>query len=203
MIRHFHEQDARVTPATLRGIDAAVDALAGQGAVVADVTLSPLQDWMACGSLISITERCTAYEEWAQTRLGDFGERVRGRLMLGAFVTGTDYVQALRLRRELRAEIAMAATDCDILITAAAPGEAPRMDAVPAWDNFARPSFTIPFNVCGWPAMSVCAGFGDGGLPVAVQFVAKPFQEATLFRAAHAFEAATPHRARRPMPIAA
>ena len=37
----------------------------------------------------------------------------------------------------------------------------------------------MPFNVAGYPAMSVCAGFGAGGLPVAIQLVGKPFQEAT------------------------
>ena len=63
--------------------------------------VAPLQDWMACGSLISITERAAAYEEWARTRLADFGERMRSRLMLGAFVSGVDYLQAVRRRRDL------------------------------------------------------------------------------------------------------
>ena len=50
------------------------------------------------------------------------------------------------------------------LVTAAAPNEAPKIDDVPLWDLFDRPSFTMPFNVAGYPAMSVCAGFGEGGL---------------------------------------
>jgi aspartyl-tRNA(Asn)/glutamyl-tRNA(Gln) amidotransferase subunit A len=56
----------------------------------------------------------------------------------------------------------------------------------------------MPFNVTGYPAISVCAGFGEGGLPVAIQLVGKPFQEATLFRVADAFEKTTPFRDRRP-----
>jgi aspartyl-tRNA(Asn)/glutamyl-tRNA(Gln) amidotransferase subunit A len=56
----------------------------------------------------------------------------------------------------------------------------------------------MPFNVAGYPAISVCAGFGEGGLPVAVQLAAKPFQEATLLRVADAFEKATPFRNARP-----
>ena len=44
----------------------------------------------------------------------------------------------------------------------------------------------------------VCSGFGEGGLPVAIQLVGKPFQEATVLRVADAFEKATPFRARRP-----
>ena len=160
--------------------------------------LSPLQDWAACGSLISITERAAAYEEWARTRLPDFGERMRSRLMLGAFVSGVDYVQAVRRRRELRAELKAAMEDLDLVLTAVFPNEAPKIDAVPKWDTFGPASFMMPFNVAGYPAMSVCSGFGAGGLPVAIQLVGKPFQEATVLRAADAFEKATPHRDRRP-----
>jgi len=56
----------------------------------------------------------------------------------------------------------------------------------------------MPFNVAGYPAISICSGFGEGGLPVAIQLVGKPFQEATVLRTADAFEKATPFRDRRP-----
>jgi len=198
IIHHFHEVDYKVSDGTRQGIDAAIATLRGLGAEIREVQLSPLQDWGACGSLISITERATAYEEWARTRLGDFGERVQRRLHLGALVSGVDYVQAVRRRRELRAELKSAIAGLDVVVTAAAPGEAPKIDDVPIWDVFDRPSFTMPFNVAGYPAMSVCAGFGEGGLPVALQLVGKPFEEPTLFRIADAFEKATPFRNSRP-----
>ena len=84
VIRHFHETGlSRSTPATQTGIDNALAVFRSLGATVSDVTVSPLQDWHACGSLISITERAAAYEEWARTRLGDFSERVQRRLQLG------------------------------------------------------------------------------------------------------------------------
>jgi aspartyl-tRNA(Asn)/glutamyl-tRNA(Gln) amidotransferase subunit A len=85
-----------------------------------------------------------------------------------------------------------------VVVTATQPAEAARIDVVPKWDLFAAPNFTMPFNVAGYPAISVCAGFGEGGLPVAVQLAAKPFQEATLLRVADAFEKATPFRNARP-----
>jgi aspartyl-tRNA(Asn)/glutamyl-tRNA(Gln) amidotransferase subunit A len=198
VIHHFHEVDYKVSDATQRGIDGAISTLRELGAEIREVQVSPMQDWQACGSLISMTERAAAYEEWARTRLGDFSERVQRRLMLGALVSGVDYVQAVRRRRELRAELKTAMAGLDIVLTAAAPGEAPKIDNVPVWDMFDRPSFTIPFNVAGYPAISVCAGYGDGGLPVAVQLVAKPFAEARLFQVADAFEKATPYRNTRP-----
>jgi len=60
----------------------------------------------------------------------------------------------------------------------------------------------MPFNVAGYPAISVYAGFGAEKLPVAIQLVAKPFAEPTLLRVADAFEKATPFRDRHP-PMAA
>ncbi len=175
-----------------------MEALRSLGAVVTDVSLSPLQDWHACGTLISLTERAAAYEEWGRTRLDGFGARVQRRLMLGAMVSGVDYVQAVRRRRELRDELRDAMRGLDVVVTAAAMGEAPKIDAIPEWDTFAQPSFTMPFNVAGYPAMSVCAGFGPTGLPLSLQIVGKPFQEATVFQIADAFENATGFRAQRP-----
>jgi aspartyl-tRNA(Asn)/glutamyl-tRNA(Gln) amidotransferase subunit A len=203
VIHHFHEVDCPVSEGTKRGIAAAIATLHDLGAEIREVALSPLQDWNACGSLISIPERAAAYEEWARTRLGEFSERLQARLMLGALVSGVDYVQAVRRRRELRAELQRAMRDLDLVLTAAAPSEAPKIDAVPKWDLFERPNFTMPFNVSGYPAISVCAGFGADGLPVAIQLAGKPFAEPTLLRAADAFEKATPFRDARPAMAAA
>jgi aspartyl-tRNA(Asn)/glutamyl-tRNA(Gln) amidotransferase subunit A len=60
------------------------------------------------------------------------------------------------------------------------------------------PMMTIPFNVTGHPAMALCCGFTAEGLPLSMQLVGRPFDEATLFRAGRAYERATDWRARRP-----
>jgi aspartyl-tRNA(Asn)/glutamyl-tRNA(Gln) amidotransferase subunit A len=65
------------------------------------------------------------------------------------------------------------------------------------------PGFALPFNVAGYPAISICTGFGAGGLPVAIQLVGKPFQAPTLFRIGDAFEKATPFRSQRPALVSA
>ena len=72
--------------------------------------------------------------------IADFGERMRSRLMLGAFVSGVDYVQALRRRRELRADLKAAMADLDLVLTAVFPNEAAKIDAVPKWDTFGPPA---------------------------------------------------------------
>jgi aspartyl-tRNA(Asn)/glutamyl-tRNA(Gln) amidotransferase subunit A len=198
VVHHFHETDHKVSDGTRHGIDAAIATLRDLGAEIREVQLSPLQDWMACGTLISLSERAAAYEEWARTRLGDFGERVRRRLLLGSFVSGVDYVQALRRRRELRAELKTAMRELDAVLTATQPAEAPKIDALPKWDMVDQPNFTMPFNAAGYPAISVCSGFGAGGLPVAIQLVGKPFEEPVLFGIADAFDKAAGFRDKRP-----
>jgi aspartyl-tRNA(Asn)/glutamyl-tRNA(Gln) amidotransferase subunit A len=198
VVRHWHETDARADQATLDGIAGAVDVWRAQGAEIKEVILPSLHEFQACTFVILTSEAFSLHEPWMRTRFKDYGELLRDRMIFGALFAATDYVQALRRRTELCAMTAAASRDVDILVTAGAAGEAPRIDNMPKWANLAKPGFTNPFNVTGWPAMSICSGFGPGGLPVSVQIAAKPFQEATLFRAAHAFEQATPFRDRRP-----
>ena len=76
-------------------------------------------------------------------------------------------------------------------IAAAALGEAPAIDAVGKFSTFERPMLTMPFNVTGHPAMSVPTGKGEGGLPLSLQVVGRPFDEATVFRIGRAIERAT------------
>jgi aspartyl-tRNA(Asn)/glutamyl-tRNA(Gln) amidotransferase subunit A len=198
VIHHFHEVDNQVSPGTQKGIDDAIATFKALGAEIQETTISPLQDWAACGSIISMTERPAAYDEMMRGSLDKFGERLRNRLLMSIFISGTDYVQATRRRRELCAELACAMMGVDVLLTAVQAKEAPQINNVPQWENLERPNFTMPFNVSGYPAISICSGFGAGGLPVAMQLIAKPFAEAKLFQIAHAYEQATEWRNIRP-----
>jgi aspartyl-tRNA(Asn)/glutamyl-tRNA(Gln) amidotransferase subunit A len=198
VIRHFHETDHKVSPATQKGIDGALDIFRAQGAEIRDVTLSPMMDYNAPGWLILTAEAYAVHEPWLKERFNDYGELLRDRLALGALMRATDYVQALRRRRVLCEEMRDAMANLDILITASAPAEAPKITEVPKWGMLEKPGFTMPFNITGLPALSVCTGYGDGGLPISMQIVGKPFAEATVFRAGHAYETATDWRNKRP-----
>jgi aspartyl-tRNA(Asn)/glutamyl-tRNA(Gln) amidotransferase subunit A len=198
VIRHFHEIDNKVSPATLIGIDAALKTFAELGAEVRDVKLSSLRDWAASGTMISMAERYAAYEQMLKANPTKFGAIYLSSLLPGAFITGADYIEALRRRRELCEELASAMADLDVVVTATQRSEAPLLERVPKRDNMERPGFTNPFSLAGYPAMSVCTGFGEKHLPVAMQIAAKPFAEPRLFRVAYAYEQATPWRAERP-----
>jgi aspartyl-tRNA(Asn)/glutamyl-tRNA(Gln) amidotransferase subunit A len=203
VIRHFHETDNPVSSATKKGIDDALDIFRSQGAEISDVTLSPMMDYNAPGWVILTAEAYAVHEPWLKERFNDYGELMRDRLAFGALLKASEYVQAVRRRRELCLEMQQAMAGLDLLITASAPAEAPRIDAVPKWAMLEKPNFTMPFNMTGLPALSVCTGYGEGGLPVSMQIVGKPFAEATVFQAGHAYESATGWRSKRPAMSAA
>ena len=198
VVRHFFESDQQVSSATLAGINTAISVFRAEGAQVRDITLSPLADYHAPGYLIMLSEALTLHAPWLRTRFGDYGEMFRDRVAAAAVVSGADLLQAQRRRRLLCQELAAAMEGLDIIVSATASGEAPPIADVPKWASMERPGFVMPFSLTGVPAMSICTGFGAGGLPVAMQLVGKPFSEPTLFRAAHAYERATRWRMRRP-----
>jgi aspartyl-tRNA(Asn)/glutamyl-tRNA(Gln) amidotransferase subunit A len=203
VVRHFFETDNPASPATLQGINHALDVFEHLGAEVSEVTLSPLDEYHACGSIILSSEAYAVHEPWLKSRFNDYGELFRDRIALGGFIRGTDYVQALRRRRTLCLEVKSAMANLDLLVSASQATEAPRITEVPKWGTMEKPSLTMPFNLTGYPAMTVPTGFGAGSLPVGMQLIARPFQEPLLFQAAHAFEKAIGSRKRRPMPAMA
>ena len=198
VIRHFFEVDHPVSAATIAGINQAMTVFRELGAEVRDITLSPMMDYHAVGTMLLTGEAYAVHEPWLKTRFNDYGELFRDRIGLGAFITGPAYIQAVRRRRLLIDEVRTAMADLDILISASQPGEAPLITEVPKWGNLEKPSLTMPFNVTGFPAVGVCTGYGVGGLPVGMQMIAKPFAEPVLFRAGTAYEAATSWRGQRP-----
>lgn len=198
VIRHFYTTDNEADAATRDAIDTAAKKFEEMGATVREVTLSPLAEWASPGVLIMMSEAYAIHEANLRTRFTDFGEIFRDRMALAGLWTAADYIQALRRRREMIDELDRAMVDLDLVMTAAAPTEAPKIDEVPKFAIMERPSLTMPFNLTGSPAMSVCCGFSDAGLPLSYQIVGKRFADATVLRAADAYERATPWRQRRP-----
>ena len=198
LIRHFYTTDNEANAATRDAIDAAAKKYEEMGASVREITLSPLAEWASCGVLIMMAEAYAIHEANLRTRFTDFGEIFRDRMALAGLWTAVDYIQAVRRRRELVDELDRAMQSLDVVMTAAAPSEAPKIDEVPKFAIMERPSLTMPFNVTGSPAMSVCAGYTEAGLPLSFQIVGKRFADATVLRAADAYERATPWRTRRP-----
>jgi aspartyl-tRNA(Asn)/glutamyl-tRNA(Gln) amidotransferase subunit A len=197
-VRHWHETDNPASDAVKASLEAACEVFRARGAEVRDVTLPPLADWTACGLLIMMSEAFALHEPWLKSRPQDYGEIFRDRVILGGFFTAADYVEAQRMRRELNSRFMEIMRDHDLLLCAATPFEAPPIDAVTKFSSFERPSFTFPFNVTGSPALALRCGFTGAGLPLGMQLAGRPFEDALVLRAGHAYEKATGWSKRRP-----
>jgi aspartyl-tRNA(Asn)/glutamyl-tRNA(Gln) amidotransferase subunit A len=131
-------------------------------------------------------------------------DETRAFLSLAARVSADHYLQAQRLRALLADATARLFQRIDLLVTPTLPITAPRLDQRqvdgpdgPLDVRAAMTLFTRPFNLTGLPALSMPCGFDDG-LPIGLQLVSRPFDEAVVLRAAHAYEAATEWYHRRP-----
>ncbi len=185
-------------PAMVAGLEAALEALAKLGMEVIEVELPPLHLFQACARAISGTEAFSIYEQDLRTRPELYARVTRERLSLGAFITAADYVQAQRLRRELNASVSAVLGRVDVLASCAIPTPAPLIEDVEDGPWRTRAPITGPFNITGEPALSLCCGYSADGLPLALQLSGRMFDEATVLRVGHAYEAATPWRERRP-----
>ncbi|MGE0715102.1 MAG: amidase, partial [Alphaproteobacteria bacterium] len=90
VVRHFHERDDRADLDIARGIDGALATLAGAGAIVEDVTLSPLQDFSAACVAIMNTEALAVHERDLKAQPDKYGWIFRDRMTLATFLTAAD-----------------------------------------------------------------------------------------------------------------
>ena len=150
----------------------------------------------------SYTEGQSMWENMEKTRQFGFGDEVKRRIMLGTYALSAGYydayyLKAQKVRTLIRREFDAAFQDHDVLVTPVSPTPAFKMGAKvdDPLQMYLSDIFTIPVNIAGLPGISIPCGFSqapDGSkLPIGVQLLAKPFDEPTLFRVAHAYEQAT------------
>ena len=152
----------------------------------------------------SYQEGESMWENMEKTRQYGFGDEVKRRIMLGTFALSAGYydayyLKAQKVRTLIRREFDAAFEKYDALVTPVTPTPAFRLgEKVDSpFEMYLSDIFTLPVNIAGIPGISVPGGFSEG-LPVGVQVLAKPFDEASLFRVAYAYEQATDWRNARP-----
>jgi aspartyl-tRNA(Asn)/glutamyl-tRNA(Gln) amidotransferase subunit A len=188
------------------GVRAAVGVLGELGARVGE---RPLPDPQILADVANIVARCESaavHGRVVREQPHVLQPAVRARLEVGLHVSAYDYLQAARLRARLaRSFIREVFPDADVLVMPTIPEPAPALEAVKAgtteeivrrMGRFSR--LTRPWNALGLPALSVPCGFSATGLPLGLTVVGRPFDEATVLRAGHAYEQATGWWRRRP-----
>ncbi len=198
LIRHFYTEDMQAHPEQAQAIESAAEILRGLGAEVREIRLAPLQDYSTCVRIIIRCEAFAIHRRWLAERPGDYGDLARQRILDGAAVSAADYIDALRLRARLtkRTLEAMAGLDAALTVSSMDP-TFPIDDAEACLRAYPRQA-RQPFNATGQPAIAVPAGFTKDGLPLSLQLVGHPFQEAMVYRIAQAYERATGWTERHP-----
>lgn len=197
--RHFHEGQPNVNPELVAAFEAALDVLRGLGAVIEELA-SPMRtphEYQHIKVVTAESELLSVHEGNLRSRPGDFGDDFLGRVLPACLLTARDYLNSQRERRAAIAEMEPIYAAHDV-IASIGPGPAPALGTwrtIQFWQNG---SITAPFNVTGGPALVQCIGYTASGLPLSMQLAGRPFDDATVLRAGHAYERATPWRERRP-----
>ena len=206
---YFDLVDSEVEAAVRKAIDTLVEL----GAEVKEVSL-PSMKYAGALRILGMADGFVAHEPHIESSREDYGPTVLYRALAGQFVLGRDYSKAMKVQRIIKEDYARVLQDVDFLATPSSPIAAWRIDAdTVSLDGSEYPvrgpgagmtaRCTSPSNATGLPAMSVPCGFTQAGLPIGLQLIGRPFEEALLFRAAHGYEAVSPSRGLHPAVAAA
>jgi aspartyl-tRNA(Asn)/glutamyl-tRNA(Gln) amidotransferase subunit A len=186
----FDELDGDVESA-VRG---AMARAASLGAEVKPVWVPDMEAVNALARLILLSEASAVLEPQIQHRQR-FGGDVRALLDQGCLIPAVDYINAQRLRRQLRREFSKLWSGVDVLIAPTTPNTAPRIGEktvqLGGRDEDVRLASTRlvrGFNLLGCPALSLPCGLSSTGLPIGLQIVGAPFEEALVLRVGAALE---------------
>lgn len=193
-------------PEMASGVREALRVLEGLGARVEEVRIPDPQMMNDVCNIISRCEGAAVHARLYRERPEQLQPVARARIELGFRIPAHDYLQALRLRARLtRAFLRDVFAGADVLAAPVIPEPAPPLthategaveELALRQGRFAR--LTRSFNGLGLPALSLPCGFSGAGLPLGFQIVGRPFDEATVLRAGHAYEEAAGWQRRRP-----
>jgi aspartyl-tRNA(Asn)/glutamyl-tRNA(Gln) amidotransferase subunit A len=213
---------AGMDPEVERAVRAAIEVLKGLGAGVERVSLPATPYALATYYVIAPAEASSNLARYdgvkyglrvdgrdlvdmeSRTRAAGFGAEVKRRVMLGTYVLSAGYYDAYygkaqKVRTLVRRDFDAAFGRVDLVVAPTTPNVAfvhgEKEDPVAMYLNDV---FTIPADMAGVPAVSVPCGFTAAGLPIGLQLIGRTLDEATVLRAAYAYEQATDWHRRRP-----
>ncbi|RQT14949.1 amidase [Burkholderia contaminans] len=186
-------------PAVRISVQHALEIFRDLGAQVVEVPFDGIEENITALLSIEAAESSAYHQCNLRERPQDFGEDVRARLTAGLQIPATEYLRAQRYRAELRDAFVDAFRSVDIFVSPTLPFTATRLgemtvvveDGVENDMQLAMARFAGIASLTGLPSLSVPCGFDDSGLPVGLQIIGRPFDEATLFHAGAAFQTVT------------
>ena len=206
-----------VSPDVQTAVQSALQQLTALGAVLVDITLPRTELSIPVYYIIAPAEassnlsrfdgvryghRAAEYGDlidmYQKTRSEGFGDEVKRRILMGAYVLSHGYydayyLKAQKIRRLIANDFQSAFQSCDVIAGPVAPTVAWRLGdkANDPVANYLADIFTLSSSLAGLPGMSVPAGFGEGGMPVGLQLVGNYLKEDELLQTAHQFQQMT------------
>jgi aspartyl-tRNA(Asn)/glutamyl-tRNA(Gln) amidotransferase subunit A len=193
---HFFDD---LEPEVDNSVRGAISHLETQGATIEEVALPDLPEILGAHTAIDLAEITTNHRRLYAHHANEYRSDSKRFIESGFYVHVTTYIDALRARPRLLTHTLEAMRHVDMVATPSQPIAAPRIGEETATINgvqqdllFAMVRLLAPFNLTGLPALSICCGHTPGRLPIGLQLVGKPYQEATLLSAAHSYQTSTP-----------
>lgn len=169
---------ALADPDVLKAWEQGLSFLMEAGATIVDIEMEELPQLRAVNGAILAMEAAALHREMQSKHLDKYGEFARLGLLVGWAYGPTDYLRARQLLGRLRAKVLSRFESLDLLCSPTMTSEATLLGRPP------KITLTAPFNALGWPAISVPGGRGETGLPVGLQLVAMPGDEASMLASA-------------------
>ncbi|MGP8126047.1 MAG: amidase [Nitrososphaerales archaeon] len=189
--RYFHDS---IDPSVEDVFDRFIGKIQSMGCTVEEADLDGIMEVYNAWLPIRRAEATAFHLRWLESSPELYGDDVRKSLELGKQVTAVEYVNAQNARPLLMERFASSMRDCDVLAVPTTSIPAPTIGqtstevggkSMEVYTALNR--LTLPFNVVGFPAITIPAGLSEG-LPTGVQLVARPFEEASLLRFADSYE---------------
>ena len=191
----------------------AIDKLQALGAEIQEISLPHTEYAISVYYLIAPAEAATNLERYdgvsygarvdgadvvemmTKTRSEKFGEEVKRRILIGNYALSAGYydayyLKALKVRRLIKEDYDKAFEKVDVIVTPTAPTPAYRIGAMTndPLKMYLQDIYTVPLNLAGLPGISVPCGYSREKLPIGLQIIGKPLDEATVLRAAYTYE---------------
>lgn len=196
----------RIDPAVATSVRAAIGHMESIGATLTEVELPFAKYYEAVEFGICMPEATAYHQYMLRESAAKYNEDVRIFLEVGELIPAADYIKSLRVRHRIQAGWREMFRDIDVLVAPTVPAVAADVGQTSfRWDDgseqtitSAYVTFSCPANITGLPSISVPCGFTERRLPVGMQIIGRPFDEATILRAAHAYESTTDWHLSRP-----
>lgn len=197
VLRHYWEEDLPAHEDLRAAMEEAIVTFRKLGATLEDCRARPMLDGLDIKVVIGECEIYSINQHDLIARTGDFGRDFLGRALPACVFQASDYVQALREHKRYMADMQPLLKKYDILLTMGF-GPAPRFEDYSIRNFWRKSNAFTPSNSARTPALVMCGGLSKAGLPLGVQLITRPFNDAQLLAAGHAYQQATGWHTRRP-----